>query len=187
MKNSKGFVNVVLVVVIVALVGVAVYFGLQTKGDNGETFNQASYQTSEKDGENVKTYANSKYNFSFSYPSKYIITERDVTEETANFLSQSVPDTKTAYDIELKNGNERISFQVNWAYGAAPADTERTVEEVKNGIEMTKYYLNDIQGDLGKYINVTFSVGGDNYLVQAFRANSTEVDLEVILNSLKFH
>ena len=186
MKRSKGFVNILVVVIIVALAGVVGYLGFQQKekSDAQRTDEVANNQTSD----DLKTYANAKYGFSFNYLAKYTLTEKDVTEETANFIGQKVADTKAAYNIELKSADGlRISFQVNWAYGSMPTSTDKTVKETKNGVEVTKNYLKDIQGDLGRFINASFTVKGNQYLIQSFNSEKTEGDLDIVLNSLEFN
>lgn len=79
--NQKGFANIILIVVIVAVfVGVVGYFVFGKKSEQATQQQQTTTQTKPKDeSANWKSYRNEEYGFEFKYPTGWEIIDESYT------------------------------------------------------------------------------------------------------------
>src|SRR3989344_4251054 len=98
--NQKGFVNIILVVVIVVLVGAVGYFVVVKKSEpiaQQPTSTPATSQTKsptptpKDETANWKTYSNNRYSYTILYPSSWFV---DMTYSEGNF-TQRGPDNES--------------------------------------------------------------------------------------------
>lgn len=95
-QNSAGFIQIILVLIVVTLIGGAYYFG---KVSNKSSVVVESPKVSADPTANWKTYTNAKYDYKFVYPEKWngpVVTRKgdenslDVVNFTSSFNDSSV-------------------------------------------------------------------------------------------------
>lgn len=112
--NQKGFANIILVLVIVALVGVVGYFVLVKKSEpvaqrttpiSTQTKTPASTPTPKDETANWKTYTSDKDHFSFKYPPNWSLN-KEIGDSSDNLLLKNEAGKSAIYIVShLRNLN----------------------------------------------------------------------------------
>lgn len=146
--NQRGFVNIISIVVIVALVAVAWYFAL-IKKSGSITEQTPTYPVINKT-RNWKIYTNDQYGFEFKYPAEWTRNDGQVIQSAVLRLDFYSPDYKGRFDYRggdfpqtiIESGGH-FSINIDSLKGLLPYDFEKLQKELKQyesseGVDRTK-------------------------------------------------
>ncbi|SRR3989344_418100 len=127
--NQRGFANIVLPVVIVAIIAVGGYFVFVKKSE--PVTQQPTTALPKNETVNWKIYQNNKYGFELKYPENFYITQEGLWGEEGSIDSQFYVDLS-----EYKVAPERASRGIRIVIGNFSGDFQKYVEEmIKDSIE----------------------------------------------------
>lgn len=196
MKNQKGFIHIILILVILAVaIGGAYYFGVYKKNQNevsgpiGKyiiTTNSPTLTTSQASTielTNWKTYTNMSHKYSFSYPDSYYLAndvdgfDGIVPPEAENISLGELINSKYIYENRLLS----LSY-LGFLTDIAPVNQWQKTSVIIAGIKSSKFTKIDKSVNFDYYHIPTTGTEGIELMVN----NKQQVKVDQILSTFKF-
>ncbi|MDO8490078.1 MAG: PsbP-related protein [bacterium] len=203
MNNQKGFANIILIVVIVAIVAVGGYFAFVKKTEPivqqpTPTPATTPTQTPKDETSNLKTYSNSDLKYSIKYPTDWILDAQYINDGTLFLLTkqrkQNLDAEKIArvFDVSIKvykssaelpnNEIKKLSFE-NWI--KQEADSYGFIQRKSIVVDGTSGYQGIGSGDGESYL-VFVQKGNLIYQLETGDTTKPTETEQKVIDSFKF-
>ena len=176
-QNQRGFANIVLVLVIVVLVGVAGYFVFMKKSEPVVQQTPAPI-TSQNNQANLKTYKSDTYGFEVKYPSEWRTKLNTVSGffKKIGFIKEANATPESVQDLMYYEGDQVFDI---W-FQNPKLDKKPVLEEKYKNAPTYYQYSNYNGAPLGIFVYIF-----DNWKYSDYQKYASDVRKEITFNGLK--
>ena len=149
--NQKGFANIILVIVILALLGAVGYFVFVKKSEPitqqptpTPTQTKTPVSPTPAPTANWKTYTNSQYGFEFKYPATFVLGQNPLINDWSKPIEEGTAGTFWQ-KIAKNNWQERLAKKSSYQIGSSCTINADNFEESCKVISISPYVMKFVE------------------------------------------